>query len=371
MIDIGDTTPLFSGHTDVNPNFAFGSVGGRWVLLQFFGSLADPAARAAHEVVFANRGVFDDINACYFGVSADPEDRSERGVKADIPGLRYFYDDSRDISRLYGLGDAVVGFKPVNVLLDRALRVVAITPLEDTHALLVSMFNYVKAEAQEPAVMMAPVLTVPRVFEPELCQALIDYYQRIGGKASGVMREIDGMTVGVMDDGMKKRRDVRLDDIALQSLTRARIGRRLIPQITRAFNWRATRIERFMIACYQGEDGGFFNAHRDNTTAGTAHRRFAVSLNLNSDYDGGELVFPEYGRRTYRPPPGGATVFGCSLLHAATPVTRGTRYVFVPFLYDEEGARIREANMSKLAGRQAPKEPESATEPEAEPQPAE
>jgi hypothetical protein len=41
-------------------------------------------------------------------------------------------------------------------------------------------------------------------------------------------------------------------------------------------------------------------------------------------------------------------VFSCSLLHEATPVTKGRRFVFVPFLYDEEGAQIREANMDKV-----------------------
>jgi hypothetical protein len=48
--------------------------------------------------------------------------------------------------------------------------------------------------------------------------------------------------------------------------------------------------------------------------------------------------------RTYKPPTGGATVFACGLLHEATPVTSGVRYAFLPFLYDEEGRRIREAN---------------------------
>ena len=41
-------------------------------------------------------------------------------------------------------------------------------------------------------------------------------------------------------------------------------------------------------------------------------------------------------------------VFACSLLHEATPVTRGERFVFVPFLYDQEGERIREANLAKV-----------------------
>ena len=76
----------------------------------------------------------------------------------------------------------------------------------------------------------------------------------------------------------------------------------------------------------------------------TAHRRFAVSVNLNEDYEGGEISFPEYGPRRYRPAAGAALVFSCSLLHGVSPVTRGRRYVFLPFLHDQAAERILERN---------------------------
>ena len=41
-------------------------------------------------------------------------------------------------------------------------------------------------------------------------------------------------------------------------------------------------------------------------------------------------------------------VFSCSLLHQALPVTAGVRYAFLPFLYDEAAARLREANNARL-----------------------
>ena len=99
------------------------------------------------------------------------------------------------------------------------------------------------------------------------------------------------------------------------------------------------------MACYPA-GAGWFRPHRDNTTKGTAHRKFAVTINLNAeDYEGGELRFPEFGDRRYRPPTGGAVVFSCSLLHEALPVTRGERYAFLPFLYDEASARLRDENL--------------------------
>ena len=117
----------------------------------------------------------------------------------------------------------------------------------------------------------------------------------------------------------------------------------------KAFQFDPTRIERYIVACYDGTDGGFFRAHRDNTTLATAHRRFAVTINLNAgDYEGGDLNFPEFGSRAYRALTGGAIVFSCSLLHEATPVTQGTRYAFLPFLYDDAAAKLREANNPHL-----------------------
>lgn len=95
--------------------------------------------------------------------------------------------------------------------------------------------------------------------------------------------------------------------------------------------------------------GGHFRPHRDNTTRGAAHRRFAVSINLNDDFEGGELYFPEYGPRTYKAPAGCAVVFSTPLLHGVRQVTGGRRYAFLPFLYDESAAKIREANNAFLA----------------------
>jgi len=202
---------------------------------------------------------------------------------------------------------------------------------------------------------------VPRVFEPELCQRLIRHYDTHGGAPSGVMREVGGKTVGVLDD-FKKRRDAPIVDLEFQRELNRCISRRLLPEIHKAFQFRATRLERYIVACYDAGEGGYFRPHRDNTTAGTAHRKFAVSINLNAeDFDGGDLKFPEFGMRTYRPPTGGAVVFSCTLLHEATPVTRGRRYAYLPFLYDEAGKEIRDRNQHLL---ELPPEPAASQEPE-------
>jgi len=157
-------------------------------------------------------------------------------------------------------------------------------------------------------------------------------------------REVDGRTVAIHDHGHKRRKDFLIEDEALIKQTQARILRRIVPEILKVHQFRITRMERYIVSCYAADDGGHFGARRDNTTKGTAHRRFAVSINLNDDFDGGEISFPEYGPRSFKPPPGGAVVFSCSLLHAASKVTRGRRYAFLPFLYDDAAAKLREAN---------------------------
>jgi len=161
------------------------------------------------------------------------------------------------------------------------------------------------------------------------------------------------LTVGMIDHRHKRRRDCVIEDEALRRATMVRIHDRLLPQIERAFQFRATRMERYIVSCYDATERGMFRAHRDNTTRGTAHRRFAVSLFLNDGYEGGQLVFDEYGQATYGAPAGGAVVFSCSMLHEALPVTSGRRYMFLPFLYDEAARRQRTDNLGFLGTNEA------------------
>jgi predicted 2-oxoglutarate/Fe(II)-dependent dioxygenase YbiX len=192
------------------------------------------------------------------------------------------------------------------------------------------------------------VLILPNVFEPEFCRHLIGLYEKHGGRESGFMRDVDGRTTLINDHRHKRRKDYTIQDPEIARQTQLRVTRRIVPEIEKVHFFKVTRMERYIVGCYTAEDGGHFKAHRDNTSKGTAHRRFAVSINLNAEFEGGELNFPEYGPRTFKLPPGGAVVFSCSLLHAVSKVTSGRRYAFLPFLYDDEAARIREQNNAYL-----------------------
>jgi len=349
----GDPAPGFTQRSVTTPQYAFDSAAGRYLVLCFYGSAADPHAEAALAAALARPDIFNDDHAAFFGVSVDPEDEATGRVQNRIPGYRHFWDFDLRVSRLYGIvrAEAAAGTLRMErswVVIDPTMRVLATIPFRNDRSDLPEVMALLRGlpppERHAGVELMAPVLFLPRVFEPELCERLIRLYEATGGQESGFMREIGGRTVGVTDPGFKRRRDHIIEDAELIALLQARFVQRVVPQIAKAYQFPVTRMERYIVACYAAEDGGHFSAHRDNTTRGTAHRRFAVSVNLNADFDGGEVSFPEYGARRFRPPPGGAVVFSCSLLHRVAPVTRGRRYAFLPFLYDEAAARIREEN---------------------------
>jgi peroxiredoxin len=350
-LNFGQPVPSFHGRTLAgNPNYAFDSAAGRLMVLLVSGSGAWPASANALQLLEKNRDLFDDDNAVFFGVSIDPKDVSEGRIAKRMPGIRWFLDYDVRISRLLG---AISGekdaekFKPHWLLIDQGLRVLRHAPIHAGEII----FRDLRALLERgPEQRSAPALIVPRIFEPEVCRHLIALYEQHGGEDSGFMREENGLTVPKLDHSFKRRSDYVIGDPDLIQGLRERLRIRLLPEIEKAFNFRATRIERWIVARYDADFGGFFRAHRDNTTAGTAHRRFACTINLNAEeFEGGELRFPEYGHGSYRAPTGGAVVFSCSLLHEALPVTRGKRYAFLPFLYDESGAQLRERNRDLLA----------------------
>jgi peroxiredoxin/predicted 2-oxoglutarate/Fe(II)-dependent dioxygenase YbiX len=351
----GEPVPWFVARSQVNPAFNFDTVAGRYIVLCFFGSAGHPLAARILATFQQAGSIFDGTNSALFGVSIDPSDEASDRLGTLAPSAICFWDFDQAVCRAFGL-KANNGIRPHTFLLDPRLRVIgrwAFDGEPETHVaqVLDALAAQPPIGTPVPAQVQAPILIAPRVFEPELCRTLIKYYDDRGGKDSGFMREEGGKTVGVYDYSHKRRKDQEIEDASLRTACMHRIHDRLIPEIHKAFQFRATRMERYIVACYEAETGGHFRAHRDNTTKGTAHRRFAVSLILNTgEFEGGLLRFPEFGPHLYSAPAGGAVVFSCSLLHEATPVTGGKRYVFLPFLYDDEAARIRQENERFLAG---------------------
>lgn len=292
-----------------------------------FGSLVADFGQAETHVLAVTRGPAEENARLVerlglpFPLLSDPEGALHRaaGLEGKSPSCTLMFDPVLRLERrLDGAGQSEAA------LAHSRARAAALRP------------NIIRAQA--------PALVVPNVLDRGLCRRLIDYWERGERQDDMVASRGDGSQQA--NPKSKIRSDVLLsDDTPLCAELVGAITRRLLPEVDKAFNFRVTRSEGFRIGCYAAEKSGFFAAHRDNTTRRTQHRRYALTLNLNSDeYEGGFLRLPEYGPQLYAPAPGGAVVFSCSLLHLVAPVTKGRRFVVVSFFWGEEDHKVYKEN---------------------------
>jgi predicted 2-oxoglutarate/Fe(II)-dependent dioxygenase YbiX len=234
------------------------------------------------------------------------------------------------IDRLGELGRAFGSTGSLAILVDPAGRVAALLSAPTPDAIAAFATRLYRASAPVVVQAKAPVLMLDRVIDPTLCRTLIDYWDR-NDKVASIVGSDSG---NIVNNEAKRRHDVQVADPRLFAQLRDCLVRRVVPAILQAFHIGILVIEAPMIGCYDADEGGWFRRHRDNTSAHTAHRQFAVSLNLNPDdeYEGGEIRFPEFGRELYRPAAGSMVVFSSSLLHEVVPVRRGRRFGAFTFL---------------------------------------
>jgi hypothetical protein len=226
--------------------------------------------------------------------------------------------------------------QPTVVVLDPDLRVVGLVTGDDPSAEVEALLGAAVHRGPPTEVTgQAPVLFVPRVVDATLRDRLIRLLEQQGSVDTGVETSTGGTRGEVLDAAYKRRRDHTVGDPDLLRELSSAVGRRVMPEIRKAFAFRATRFEGFKIACYDASGGGFFRPHRDNLSPSTAHRVFALTINLNEAYEGGQLRFPEYGNQLYRPDSGAALVFSCAHLHEVLDITAGRRFALLSFLYGE------------------------------------
>jgi hypothetical protein len=211
-------------------------------------------------------------------------------------------------------GRAVAAYRtrgaPTAFLLDPNLRVRAALPLADGAGVAADVAELVAElvwdDRQPPEITtQAPLLVVPDVLDPEQCAELIAVWEQQGHSQTGVESSTGGGRGEQHNAQLKRRRDHIMGDPQRSRELAATIGRRVLPELSKAFAYRASRFEGFKIACYQG----------------------------------GQLRFPEYGPELYRPAPGAALVFSCSHLHEVLDVTAGRRFVLLSFLFGEKARR--------------------------------
>jgi peroxiredoxin/predicted 2-oxoglutarate/Fe(II)-dependent dioxygenase YbiX len=356
-LSVGDTAPVFRGRAHTGEEVGSEQNVGHPTLVVHFLSTVSVAC---HAELAAFRDLYPRFRAVgvrLIGVSPDRADAHAALAKELELPFPLMSDVAGDLALAHGAAvptdrdRLTVGRR--TVLTDADQRVARIYAPVDlgSHAEEVLMdVEHLLREEPRDVVSHAPVLIIPNVLPPDVCRRLIDVWETRGNEDSGFMRQVDGRTVGMVDYTHKIRRDHFLTAGPDEEAVKHYVATRVVPRVQRAFNYDVTRREDFRIACYDAARGGYFRPHRDNTTDGPAHRRFAMSLLLNGDYEGGYLRFPEYGRHRYRPEAGGAVVFSCSLLHEATDVTAGRRFVLLSFFYGEREARAREEYNRRTGG---------------------
>ncbi len=262
------------------------------------------------------------------------DDRSFQG-DLDCSGV-VFRDDQGKLLELL-LTRANVNNKPdaAFLVLDSNQRLVRIVDIIDISSSFDSaiqiIIEYLNRPVPSPVTLQygAPVLLMENLLAADVCDRLIQTWKN--DHREGLVN--DGR-FNAPDSKIKKNREHEIVDSELRSLISRTIGPRIGAELEKVFNFsQPLRFEAFTILSYTDERSDFFGPHRDNLRQ-TQKRRFAMSLNLNDTYDGGELCFPEYGSHKYLPPAGAGVIFSCSLLHEALPVTKGQRWVLVTFMCD-------------------------------------
>ncbi|WP_428376808.1 2OG-Fe(II) oxygenase [Lichenicoccus sp.] len=189
----------------------------------------------------------------------------------------------------------------------------------------------------------APVLALPGLLDPALCHRLVSGFGAAATYDSGMSgSDANGLVQDRIDHARKCRTDWMLQpgDGVHERVTDL-LGRRCVPEIRRAFHSEVAHIDRILVVRYDA-GVGHFGRHRDNSTAALAFRQFAVSINLGClPFEGGRVVFPEYGDEEYCPASGEGIVFSSSLLHEVTRVRRGCRYALLTFLHDADAEARR------------------------------
>jgi predicted 2-oxoglutarate/Fe(II)-dependent dioxygenase YbiX len=313
-LDIGERAPDFAARgPSGQPARFYAYAGGRPTALVF-----DDSAPVEPRLVDLGNRLDGRTDVALHRIGGQPAERP-------VPT---WADPDRAVASAYGVADGEL----TAVVLDPNLRLVGTVTGDGFAEEVVTLLERaVHRDRPVTVTAQAPVLLLPAALPPEWCQRLIDVWHHAGGVDTGVER--DGAEV--LDDAYKRRRDHTVRDPDLMRELSTVVGRRVMPEVRKAFGYRATRFEGFKIACYDASTGGFFRAHRDNLTRATAHRAFALTLNLNDSYEGGELRFPEYGNQLYRPDAGAALVFSCSQLHEVREITAGRRFVLLSFLFDQ------------------------------------
>ncbi|WP_162917409.1 redoxin domain-containing protein [Dongia deserti] len=338
LLDVGDAAPfVHAPDQDGKPVSTNADlVAGKPILLLFCPSLEQAAASLQ-----GFRAAFDRLTALQATVFVISRDGTEANAEAcrqlSLP-FAILADTRAGIFKGYGVDPYPAAPAATLFILDAGHRVASMLDRMEPGALVPEAIATLDGlAAKRPATRLQshpPVLVLPRMLSPIDCSFLariwsrdVPEYSTDGFANAGT--GVEGGDYKVVHDGIYGRAvEYIVQDQNLQRFIDARLRRRLLPEINKAFQAKGLKREGYRIAGYQARDGAFLHPHRDNSTPANAHRRFTMTINLNAgEYEGGELRFREYGEQLYAVERGTAIVWSASLLHEVLPVTKGRRLV--------------------------------------------
>ena len=345
----GARAPLCCGMTQDKTFYSFDAQSGRPAVVILAGALGQPRIAPLAAAFQHRSGDFALIGA---DVLLLVDGQGQHGF-----GYESWRPETPQIIYCMGEFFARCGFdhgRPWIFVMDRNQRLVRSIDAEtdpDPARTAYECLAALPVEEPREVVLPAPVLMVPHVLDPSFCRRLIDHFEG-SAHAQGGMAGVDGAGRPILklDVDKKHRRDCVVSPVEpicgeiIEALSHS-----CLPEMKKAFQFDASFTDRILLARYD-DTGGYFRRHRDNVAAAVAFRQFAISVNLNTEeYEGGYLTFPEYNGHRYRPGRGSGIIFSASLLHEATPVTRGSRYVLLTFFHNAEAQARRTANAPDAA----------------------
>lgn len=315
---------------------------GHILVLVFCGPLDDAAVIEGLKGFAAIEEQIQAAGARLIVISSQTDTRAARRLRREIAlASPVCADGNGSAFAQYGLG------KGTDMPGRLSLRTVIVTPNRQVRAIMDESHSADRAAEVVTSLVdeastsrhwipgHAPILIIPNALTADDCTALIGHFEAGGdfAIAKNTQAGPEGMKLPVYDYNRQDRIDHIISDQAVLQRIDQRLHERVVPMIKKAFAFDVTQREPLHIARYNGPRDGIAVGHRDNVATSTAHRKFALSINLNDDFEGGELVFNEYAPQGYRAAPGTALVFSSSLLHEVQETTKGIRYNLISHFY--------------------------------------
>jgi hypothetical protein len=228
-----------------------------------------------------------------------------------IPEHAYWLADIKGVVNLGLRQGALFPFAGVvSFLLDGNQRAIGVRGPEGGQAeWALAMLKAQASEAPQRLSTMAPVLLLPGVLDGEDCLHLLN-------RISATDTPSGAAPIG---------------DMALAERIGKLLLRRIGPEVEKAFSFDDFIFES--ITLRWDDTSAAADRRREVEDPAVQGRSFSLLLDLaDGAYEGGDILFPEYGPHSYRPGTGGALVFAGTLLRELRPVSTGRRSLLVATL---------------------------------------